>query len=128
MKEIVAAVIVQDKKVLMVDNHGNLSFPGGTIEENESDSECLAREFKEEFSGTRLAKFRYYKNFEGISPRSLSPINVKVYFAEIEGDLKMPDGSDEDVKRAVWMTYPPQGQIAKVANDLLESLHKEGYL
>ncbi len=128
MKEIVAAVIIQDKKVLMVDNHGNLSFPGGTKEENESDFECLAREFEEEFSGTRLTNFKYYRNFEGISPRSLSPINVRVYFAEIEEDLKMPDGSDEDVKRAGWITYPSQDQTAKVANDILESLHEEGYL
>ena len=40
----------------------------------------------------------------------------------------MPDGSDEDVKRAGSITYPSQDQTAKVANDILESLHEEGYL
>ena len=128
MIEIVAAAVIQDKKVLMVDNHGNLSFPGGTKEKDESDSECLTREFREEFSGTLLTNLRPYRNFGGISPRSGNQIRVKVYFADVMGSLKMPDGKDEDVKRAEWITYPTIYKTAKVANNLLKYLHIDNYL
>lgn len=97
-KEIVGAIVIREGKILLVNNHGNWSLPGGTREENESDVECLAREFSEEFSGTKIKNIRKYDEFCGVSPRNRNPIRVRAYLAEVDGKLRQPNGTDEDVK------------------------------
>ncbi|MFT3983586.1 MAG: (deoxy)nucleoside triphosphate pyrophosphohydrolase [Lachnospiraceae bacterium] len=57
MRRIIAAAIMKDKKILIAKrNYGSLAgfweFPGGKIEKNEDDVECICREIKEEFSAT----------------------------------------------------------------------------
>jgi len=55
-KKVIAAVITQDNKVMIAQRakndslYGKWEFPGGKVEEGESDQECLKRELREEFS------------------------------------------------------------------------------
>lgn len=55
VKDVVAAILIKDKKVLIAQraNHDPLAglweFPGGKIEEGESPEESLIREMQEEF-------------------------------------------------------------------------------
>ncbi|MCX6749589.1 MAG: NUDIX hydrolase [Candidatus Pacearchaeota archaeon] len=128
MKEIIAAAVIKDRKILLVDNRGFWGLPGGTKKEGESDEQCLKREFAEEFSGTKLKNLRYYKSFEGISPRNKDIITVKIYFAEIYGLLIMPDGSDEDIKTMEWATNIEAYNMAPVAKKIISSLRKDCYL
>lgn len=128
MKKIIAAAVIEQEKILLVDNHRNWSFPGGTREEGESDLECLSREFSEEFSGTKIKVTTHYGTFKGISPRKRDQITVEVYFAEIKGQLNMPDGSDEDVKMAEWIDDPSKYQLAPVAHAIIDSLQRDNYL
>lgn len=55
MRRIIAAAITQNDKILIAKrNYGLLEgfweFPGGKVEENETDEECILREIQEEFS------------------------------------------------------------------------------
>lgn len=54
MQRIIAAAIIKHDKVLIAErNYGSLKgyweFPGGKVECNETDEECICREIKEEF-------------------------------------------------------------------------------
>lgn len=55
MHRIIAAAIVKERKILLAKrNYGSLAgyweFPGGKVEGNETDVECLKREIMEEFT------------------------------------------------------------------------------
>lgn len=55
MRRIIAAAIVKENKILIAKRkYGSLAgyweFPGGKVEDNESDKECLTREIAEEFA------------------------------------------------------------------------------
>lgn len=56
MKQVTAAIIVKDQKVLLTRRApgeklaGKWEFPGGKVEENESLQECVVRELNEELS------------------------------------------------------------------------------
>jgi len=128
MKEIIAGIIIEQNRILLVDNHSNWSFPGGGRENGESELECLSREFSEELSGTKIKDFDYYLSFEGISPRNKNLINVKAYFAKIDGQLYLPDGLDEDIKIARWVGDFGKYNLAPVAREIIDCLQNEGYL
>jgi 8-oxo-dGTP diphosphatase len=55
-KKVIAALIMRDSKILIAQrgkkdaNYGKWEFPGGKLEENETEQECLARELFEELS------------------------------------------------------------------------------
>ena len=53
MKEVTAAIIIEDGKILIAKRKdgnikGKWEFPGGKVEENETFEDCLKREIKEE--------------------------------------------------------------------------------
>lgn len=55
MRRIIAAAIVDENKILIARrNYGTLAgyweFPGGKVEQGETDAECICREIWEEFS------------------------------------------------------------------------------
>lgn len=79
MKRIIAAAITADNKILIAKrNYGALKgyweFPGGKLEKDETDQECICREIKEEFDveikvGSYLGRAEFqvdYKNYEMI--------------------------------------------------------------
>ncbi|MBK5093139.1 MAG: (deoxy)nucleoside triphosphate pyrophosphohydrolase [Actinobacteria bacterium] len=68
--DVTAAVVVQDKKILLAKrgdggrHPGRWEFPGGKVEPGETRAECLAREMMEEMGievsvGERLAEVEY---------------------------------------------------------------------
>lgn len=54
-KKVIASVIMKDRKILIAQRgkkdplYGKWEFPGGKMEDNETEKECLARELYEEF-------------------------------------------------------------------------------
>jgi 8-oxo-dGTP diphosphatase len=56
MLNVVCAIILKDNKILVTQRNANMKlpfkweFPGGKIEENESEQECIKREIKEELN------------------------------------------------------------------------------
>ena len=64
----IAGIIIQEGKMLMLLGKGykELWTPGGKIDGEESDEECLARELKEEL-GVELVEAKFFKEYKGKS-------------------------------------------------------------
>jgi len=124
----VAFIRQSSREILLVEKNGFLILPGGKPKKEESDLECIVREIEEELPGTELdmTSVRYYKRFTGISPKSNNPIEVEVYFA-VANKIGAPDGQD-NIQRKAWYSYGETGQLSETTREIVESLHRDGYL
>lgn len=98
----IAGVAIKDNKLLLLKGKGYEYFwtPGGKIDGEESDEECLRRELKEEIS-VSLVSIKFFKEYDGIS--FFNPeIKQKqvVYLIEINGEIK----PDAEIESYVWMS------------------------
>lgn len=70
MRRIIAAAIMDENKILIAKrNYGSLAgyweFPGGKVEPEETDAECICREIQEEFSAKiDVQKYLGEENFQ----------------------------------------------------------------
>lgn len=87
MRFAVQGLLIQDRKVLMVETYTYHVFPGGKYEYGETDNTCLIREFKEELSGTDIEITGFYKIISGITAISKEPVTYQTYFCELKGEL-----------------------------------------
>jgi len=89
MKTVTGAIIVKDKKVLILRRApseafaGYWEFPGGKIEENETPEHCLVRELKEELNIEATVK-RFF--CESVYRYAHGEIQLLAYIAEIGND------------------------------------------
>jgi ADP-ribose pyrophosphatase YjhB (NUDIX family) len=86
----IGAIILRDKKVLVGRDKGRNKFtiPGGRIETNETDVQCLKRELKEEY-GVGLVSQKYFGTFE--DEAAFDPgmqIVMRVYITRIRSEPK----------------------------------------
>lgn len=86
----VSAIIIDNKKILMLLGKGypELWTPGGKIEVNERDEDCLRRELHEEIGVTLQAAtfFKEYSTYSFYDPAV--PLIERVYLAKVTGELK----------------------------------------
>lgn len=98
----IAGVIIKEGKLLLLrgKNHTELWTPGGKINGNESDEECLRRELKEEIGVTLLTAkfFKEYQTYSFYHPEK--KMVERVYFSEIEGVIKPA----AEIKDVIWLT------------------------
>lgn len=81
MKKGIYGLVVENKKVLVVEKDGKYILPGGKpIHPSESDLDVLKREFRKELSGTEIFVDLYYRTFKGIPPNDKINILTKNYF------------------------------------------------
>lgn len=125
MKTAINAAIIKHKKILLVKKKDIWILPGGKLEEHESHLECLAREMKEELSGTEIFVDKYYNSFEGETPHSRAPLRAYVYLARLKGGLGQPSAeiSDREFIRK-FKDY----KVSPITKEVIDSLAKEGYL
>lgn len=99
----VAGIIIRDEKLLLLKGkeYDFLWTPGGGIDGDETDEECLRRELKEEL-GVELVSAKFYKEYEkefyfdpSIKSRQMT------YIAEIDGEIK-PD--TEEIEKFFWVS------------------------
>jgi 8-oxo-dGTP pyrophosphatase MutT (NUDIX family) len=119
MKKIfkVALALIRDNKVLMTKNFGIDKFyiPGGTIERNETETEALFREIKEELTVDLIKdSIKYFGTFEDVAtthPDSI--VQVRLYLGEVSGELK----PDSEVEKLGWFgkddDWEKLGSVAK---------------
>ena len=124
IREAIGAVVIENGKLLIALKKESWILPGGKPEEGESDVVCLARELREELSGTKInAKtLRYYDSFEGISPNRGAPINVRVYFAELDSILGKPSAEIRD-RRFVDYESIRDYNLSSITRNIVEKLH-----
>ena len=99
MLKVVAALIKKDNKILIAkrstgnkDVIGKWEFPGGKVEENETEKQAIEREIKEEFDILVRAE-KFITNV--ISKDKKSEIDLKLYLCKyIDGKIKLNDHSD----------------------------------
>ena len=99
MLKVVAALIMKDGKILIAKRStgnknviGKWEFPGGKVEENETEKQAIEREIKEEFDILVRAE-KFITNV--ISKDKKSEIDLKLYLCKyIDGKIKLNDHSD----------------------------------
>jgi 8-oxo-dGTP pyrophosphatase MutT (NUDIX family) len=125
---IIDAAIIQDKRLLLVKKRASWILPGGRIKPRESALDCLAREVREELSGTKLKNFRFYGNFEGLSPHGNKKLAM-VYFADIKGRLYSPS---QEILDSRWINDQDidtgQYLVSDITSKVFISLKRDGYL
>ncbi len=96
----IAAIIIQDGKMLLQKGRGydELWTPGGKVDGNETDLECLARELKEELKVTFISGtfFKEYQTVSFYNPDQ--PLIERAYIVTIEG-APIPSAEIESV---IW--------------------------
>jgi len=85
-KRVASALIIRDKKLLIVKKNETWILPGGKVESGETDLKALTRELSEELGTVKVKGVDYHGDFEGISPHRNDKIHVVVYFVMIEGE------------------------------------------
>lgn len=127
MRTAINAIIINDRKILLVKKKLTLILPGGKPEKNESDLDCLIREVKEELSGTELKNFKYYKEFEGITPYKKDILKAKTYFADIRGGINHPSS---EILEYFYISFNDliNYNISDITSKIIYSLKKENYL
>ena len=125
----IAGIIIEEGKLLMLRGRGcvELWTPGGKIDENETDEECLKRELKEEIN-VDLIKAKFFKEYTSPSFYHTENTTVqRIYIAEIKGD-PVPAA---EIDNFVWLTmedfkkhaYP---MIPVTQNEIIPDLIKQG--
>jgi ADP-ribose pyrophosphatase YjhB (NUDIX family) len=72
-------------ELLLVCKKGVWITPGGKLFEGESYEECLTRELSEELPGVEVKLTKRWRDFEGFTPRSKTPISISTYFGTVAG-------------------------------------------
>lgn len=99
MLKVVAALIKKDNKILIAkrstgnkDVIGKWEFPGGKVEENETEEQAIEREIKEEFDILVRAE-KFVTNV--ISKDKDRQIDLRLYLCKfIDGEIKLSAHSD----------------------------------
>ncbi len=94
-KKVIASVICQNGTVLIAQRakkdalYGKWEFPGGKMEDGETDQECLARELFEEFGITAtIGEYLCSSFFE----HKGSPMEMRTYYVpSFSGDINLYD-------------------------------------
>ncbi len=98
----IAGVVIKNGKLLFLKGKGyeELWVPGGTLEEGETNEECLKREFKEEI-GVDITEMKFFKEYDGFSfYRPTQKLNWTVYIVKIDGEIK----PDAEIESFLWLS------------------------
>ncbi|MBW3002323.1 NUDIX hydrolase [Candidatus Woesearchaeota archaeon] len=96
----VGAIIIQNDKILMLKGvHKELWTPGGKIDNNESEEECLQRELDEEI-GVKLKSMKFFGEYMRKSHYHDYMMKNRMYLVEIEGTPK----PDKEIKEVIWLS------------------------
>jgi 8-oxo-dGTP pyrophosphatase MutT (NUDIX family) len=101
MRKRIAALIIKDKKLLLVTGHRSSVFwsPGGKPKNNETHEECLMRELDEEINvKVKSAKYYFHQIVDPgaiIEGKKISAKDNYYYIVEIEGQIKSSNEIDD---------------------------------
>lgn len=127
MRTAINAVIIQDKKLLLVKKNLTWILPGGKVENNESDLECLCREIDEELSGTKIKEISFYNQFFGKTPHKGDILRANVYFAKIDGELYSVREGDS-ISELSWVNNFNDYNLSEITSKIVNSLKKDNFL
>lgn len=114
------AIIIQDKKLLLLTGHGADFYwtPGGGIEAGETADDALRREVKEEL-GVYITGFKHYLSYEHDDQ------SVTSYLVSINEPIKI----DNEITGYIWYTKGDTDKLSKgLESVLLPRLTEDGLL
>ena len=130
MKDMTAALIIKDRKMLLVHNmkHNGLRIepPGGKRESNEDLEKCVIREVKEEL-GIKIQPIKLFGVYETKSPEG--DFKVYMYFSKIEEGIPTLIERDK-ISKFGWYSFEDmrrfeeQGYLVPNLCSALEALKK----
>jgi len=130
MRERIGAIIIKDKKILMVGDKRQefLWTPGGKIEEGEDHRATLARELREELN-VSLKKMTHYLQAEILNDTSGKMELSDYYFVEYEGEIT----PKKEIKKLHWLSKEEfinkkVGISSGSGTVLIPKLIQDGYL
>jgi len=124
MRETIGAAVIKNGFILLVQKKETWILPGGKPEVGESDIECLSRELKEELQ-VRLRNLRRLDDkFIGIAPHKRDTICLKIYLAEVEGNI-IPSA---EIGAAKWTNLPERYRLAESTKKAIHFFRQKGYL
>jgi 8-oxo-dGTP pyrophosphatase MutT (NUDIX family) len=125
-----ALVVIKDNKILMT-REGQNEFVfymlGGTIEDGESEIDCLLREVVEE-AGVQVDanSLKYLAEFEnGAHGKINTRVNIKLYYGELVGEA-VP--SSEVVEIAYFDSSIDPKHLTPVSEEIFAWLNAQGYI
>ncbi|MCK5149574.1 NUDIX hydrolase [Candidatus Pacearchaeota archaeon] len=125
MRKAINLAVINDEGILLVKKRKIWILPGGKPEGEESDIDCLHREFKEELSGTKVFIGNYYNSFTGMTPHSKSYLEARIYFGKLNGNLGKPPS---EIKKAEFVKNFDKYLLSEITEKIIISLREEGYL
>jgi ADP-ribose pyrophosphatase YjhB (NUDIX family) len=123
----IGAIVLKNKKILLVKKKETWILPGGKKELNEDNIQCLKREINEELSNTKLKNIKYYKEFFGTSPHNKNKIRAITYFSDIDGKLNNIRKEDT-VSKLNWTNNFSKYKISNITMKIIKSLQEDNYL
>ncbi len=99
----IVAIVVKNNKLLLVkgsDQYKEYWTPGGKLEKEESELECLKRELNEELN-VKLTSAKFFREYIAKSPYEENVISInRIYITNISGEIK----TAKEIKNYVWMS------------------------
>ena len=125
----IALIYVKDKRILCTLSKGKDIYylPGGKREKDESDTDTLLRECKEELNVEIIKDtIRHYITFESQAHAKDEGILVKMtcYIADFNGDIK-PSSEIESIN---WLNCNDLEKISQVDKLIFDDLNKKGLI
>lgn len=120
----ICAAIIQENKILLVRKKETWILPGGKPEQNESDLECLIREFGQELPHLKLRNIRQYKSIPGKSPHKKDNILTAIYLADASGEIT----PSAEINASMWSDNPEALNLSDATHKAIISLRQDGYL
>ena len=126
----IGLLCIKNKRLLVVHKKTiNLYItPGGKIEHNETNEECLQRETREEI-GCDVKDLKFFKGFKAIQPDG-SVLSQECYFGQLTGDISL--NLSDNIDGFLWIERNYNERKVKLAPmleyQIIPELIKEGLL
>lgn len=124
MKVAINAVIIQKGKLLMVRKNDSWFLPGGKVEKNEKDLECLARELDEELPELFADSFNYLGFCTGKILPDNTELEARLYLATFSGNIK----TAAEIVEAKFQKDFQQLKTSELTNKILKLITEQGLL
>ena len=97
----IGLLCIKDKKLLIVHKStiGLYITPGGKIEANETDKECLSREIEEEL-GCGIKNLTRFHTFKRINAQGIT-LKQKCYLGQLKGKITL--NSNDNIDDYLWI-------------------------
>lgn len=125
---VISIVLTSNSGELLLVKKGRSWFlPGGKVEPNETDTNCLMREMSEELPQLLYLIGEYYGEFNGLSPNSQKPTKAKIYLGNYLGGKINPS---REISESKWVNREEfeSISISEITTKVIFKLQEEGRL